>query len=73
MVGEYERGKVPTLTPFKDRKAREVFYKLLEAGLLVSETERGKVRLGFPMDVVESWFPQLYPALGNEELGTNYA
>lgn len=36
----------------------------LAAGLLVSDSPKGSVRLGFPIAVVESWFPRLYPAVG---------
>jgi len=61
LVGEFERGKVEEITGFKDRAAREVMYALLKKGLLVSDTPRGAVRLGFPIDVVERWFPLLYP------------
>ena len=62
LVGEFERGKVVDITGFKDRAAREVMYALLKKGLLISDTPRGPVRLGFPIDVVERWFPLLYPA-----------
>ena len=62
LVGEFERGKVVDITGFKDRAAREIMYALLKKGLLVSDTPRGSVRLGFPIDVVERWFPLLYPA-----------
>ena len=61
LVGEFERGKVEEITGLKDRAAREVLYALVKKGLLVSDTPRGAVRLGFPLDVVERWFPLLYP------------
>ncbi len=63
LVGEFERGKVVDITGLKDRAAREVMYALLKKGLLVSDTPRGPVRLGFPIDAVERWFPLLYPAI----------
>lgn len=62
LIGEFERGKAREITGLKDRAAREVLYALLRKGLLVSETPRGPVRLGFPIDVVERWFPLLYPS-----------
>lgn len=62
LIGEFERGKAIEITGFKDRAAREVLYVLLKKGLLVSDTPRGAVRLGFPIDVVERWFPLLYPS-----------
>jgi len=62
LIGEFERGKAMEITGFKDRAAREVMYALVKKGLLVSDTPRGSVRLGFPIDVVERWFPLLYPS-----------
>jgi len=65
LVGEFERGKVADITGFKDRAAREAMYGLLKKGLLISDTPRGPVRLGFPIDMLERWFPLLYPANHN--------
>jgi hypothetical protein len=62
LIGEFERGKAMEITGFKDRAAREVMYALVKKGLLVSDTPRGSVRLNFPIDVVERWFPLLYPS-----------
>jgi Fic family protein len=62
LIGEFERGKAQEITGLKDRAAREVLYALVKKGLLVSDTPRGPVRLGFPIDVVERWFPLLYPS-----------
>lgn len=62
LIGEFERGKAMEITGFKDRAAREVMYALVKKGLLVSDTPRGSVRLGFPIGVVERWFPLLYPS-----------
>lgn len=62
LIGEFERGKAQEITGFKDRAGREVLYALVKRGLLISDTPRGPVRLGFPIDVVERWFPLLYPA-----------
>lgn len=61
LVGEFERGKAEELTGYKERAARAVLNALVKKGLLVSDTPKGSVRLGFPIDVVERWFPLLYP------------
>ena len=58
---EVERGRAPELTGYQERAARLVVAHLLEAGLLVSTNHRAPLRLGFPIDVVERWFPRLYP------------
>jgi Fic family protein len=62
LAGEFERGQAPTVTGYKERMARMVLSQLLELGLLVSAGPRAPVRLGFPITVVERWFPALYPA-----------
>lgn len=63
LAGEYPRGRVTELTGYEERQARTVLSKLVGEGLLVSATERGPVRLGFPIGIVERWFPRLYPGL----------
>ncbi len=61
LAGEVERGKVASLTGYQERMARTVTSKLLDVGLLVSATPKGPLRLGFPLPVVDRWFPSLYP------------
>lgn len=61
LAGEFERGKAASLTGYKDRQARTVLKELLGKGLLTSKNVKGPVRLGFPIDIVERWFPSLYP------------
>ncbi|QPJ65547.1 MAG: Fic family protein [Candidatus Nitrohelix vancouverensis] len=61
LAGEFERGKAAGLTGYKDRQARTVLKELLEKGLLTSRSVKGPVRLGFPIGIVERWFPSLYP------------
>ncbi len=64
LAGELTRGRAGALTGFQERKGREVVSTLLAKGLLVSTMSNHKapVMLGFPIDVVERWFPRLYPA-----------
>lgn len=64
LSGPFERGRAATLTGYQERQARTVLAQLLAKGLLVSDSPKGAVRLGFPIAVVESWFPRLYPAVG---------
>ncbi len=58
--GHVERGKIPELTGYKDRRARQVLVELVQKDLLVSTGPRKPVRLGFPLDVIERWLPTLY-------------
>ncbi len=61
LFGEIERGRAPEVTGYKERAARTVVSELLKKGLLVSETPKSALRLGFPIEIVERWFPALYP------------
>jgi len=60
VIGEFPRSRVAALTGYQDRQARAVLSHLVTKGYLVSDTPRGAVRLSFPSDVVERWFPGLY-------------
>lgn len=62
LAGEIERGAAPSITGYAERMARNVVSKLVERGLLTSFTPKGPLSLGFPLTVVERWFPSLYPA-----------
>lgn len=62
MSGEVERSKIPTLTGYEERGARNVTAGLVEKGMLIAATHRAPLRLAFPADVAERWFPNLYPA-----------
>jgi Fic family protein len=60
--GEFERGRAPAITGYGERQARTVLSSLVEKGLLKSDGPKLPVRLGLPIDVVERWFPALYPS-----------
>jgi len=61
LAGEFSRGKAESITGYEERQARTVLKELLELGVLVSDTPRSSVRLGFPASIVERWLPRLYP------------
>jgi Fic family protein len=62
LAGEFERGQAAAITGYKERMARNVLAQLLDLKLLTSTGPRAPARLGFPIAVVERWFPALYPA-----------
>jgi Fic family protein len=62
LAGTFARGKAGELTGYKERQARTVLKTLIGKGLLISPTTRSPVRLGFPIAVVDRWFPRLYPS-----------
>lgn len=68
LAGEFSRGKAPDITGYQERQARTVLNKLVEMGLLASPTSRSSVKLGFPLEIVDRWFPRLYPTSISAEL-----
>ncbi len=58
---EFDRGQAAAITGYQERQARTVLKALLDAKLLVSDQPKGKVYLGFPINVVEDWLPKLSP------------
>jgi len=61
-TGEIERMAAGRITGLSERAARDVLNTLVIEGFLVSDTPRGKVRVGFPMHALGSLLPNLYPA-----------
>lgn len=59
--GEILRGEVAHLCGLSERSARTVLKQCLDRKLLVSSTPKGPVRLAFPIEAVEFYFPTLYP------------
>jgi Fic family protein len=59
--GEISRGDVFRLIGMSERSGRDILGSLLQEGLLVSDSPRGPVRLGFPTHAAGYWFPELYP------------
>lgn len=58
--GSLTRGEAARATRLPERTARTVIKQLLEENLLVSDTPKGRVRLGVPAAVANHWFPNLY-------------
>jgi Fic family protein len=61
-AGEFERMEAGRITGLPERTARDVLARLLEEGFLVSDSPRGKVRVGFPVQALGTLLPNLYPA-----------
>ena len=60
--GEIERMEASRITGLAERTARDVLNTLVLEGFLVSDSPRGKVRVGFPMHALGTLLPNLYPA-----------
>jgi Fic family protein len=59
--GEFPRGEAPRVTGVSERSARRAVSLLVREKLLVSNTPKGPLRLGLPIEVVGFYFPQLFP------------
>lgn len=60
--GDIERMEASRITGLPERTARDVLSTLVLEGFLVSDSPRGKIRVGFPMHALGSLLPNLYPA-----------
>ncbi len=60
--GEMARGDAARVTGRSERGARDWLAKLVERGLLVSETAKGPVRLRFSVESADVLFPRLFGA-----------
>ena len=63
--GEMARGAVLRVSGMAERTGRDLLAQLLQEGLLVSDSPKGRVRLGIPTQVAGVLFPDLYPAQVN--------
>ncbi|MGI8495167.1 MAG: hypothetical protein ACR2L1_07630 [Pyrinomonadaceae bacterium] len=59
--GEMPRSEVFQIIEMSERTGRNVLKQLIDEDLVLSRSEKGVVRLGFPATVAGYWFPDLYP------------
>ena len=59
--GTLERGEVAGLLGVSERTSRRVTAALLDLKVVVSESPRSPLRLGFPATVAHHWLPGLFP------------
>ncbi|MDF3071636.1 MAG: filamentation induced by cAMP protein fic [Polyangiaceae bacterium] len=60
--GDMPRGDASLVTRLPERTARELLSRLIDAGLVGSETPKGPVSLRFDSQSAEALFPRLFPA-----------
>ena len=58
--GSLSRGEAARATLLPERTARTVIRQLLDERLLLSDSAKGRVRMGIPAAVANYWFPNLY-------------
>lgn len=62
MRGEIPRGEAARVIGVSPRTAQTVTRTLLREGLVLSNSAKGPLRLGFPASAAASYFPNLFPA-----------
>ncbi len=67
-LGPITRGEFVQLTGLGERTARKVLAQLLADGLLISDTPKGPVRMGLPLDALGVLLPILYPEAASSML-----
>ena len=60
-VGQLSRGEFTQMTGLDERTARKSISQLLADGLLVSDSPKGSLKPGLPLDALGVLFPSLYP------------
>lgn len=60
--GEISRGEVSQITGVSPRTGQKITGQLLAHRLVTSDSPKGPLRLDFPADAAEYYFPNLYPA-----------
>lgn len=60
-AGPVSRGDFNRMLGLGERTGRKVIAQLLKDGLLESDTPKGDVRIGFPLDALGILLPNLYP------------
>jgi len=63
LEGEIARGAVPEILGLKGTAARVIIRRALDEELVCSSSEKGPLRIAFPHQVLDAWFPQLFTDL----------
>ncbi len=61
LAGRLSRGEFKQMTGLPSRSADRAIAALLRRGLLESDSPKGPVRAGLPLDALAFYFPRLYP------------
>lgn len=61
LAGEITRGEFKQMSGLGARTADSLLAALLKAGMVESDTSRGPLRFGLPLEALAYYFPRLYP------------
>lgn len=60
-LGSVTRAEFVQMTGLETRTAQKIISRLVQDGLLQSDSHKGKLSIAFPMDALNILFPSLYP------------
>lgn len=67
-AGPVSRGEFNRMLGLGERTGRKVIAQLLKDGLLESDTPKGEVSIGFPLDALSILLPNLYPEAASQPM-----
>ncbi|MDY6903195.1 MAG: Fic family protein [Thermodesulfobacteriota bacterium] len=59
-IARKEAGTIMSMATYSDRQVRRIVSQLIKEGLVVSDSHRAPLRIGFPMKVLRHYFPALF-------------
>jgi Fic family protein len=62
VYGTVARGDIIKTSGLKERTGRSLLGLLIDEGLLISDSPKGEIKLGFPIHAAGWFFPDLYPS-----------
>ena len=68
LAGPVSRAEFIRMTGLGERSGRTILSRLVKDGLLQSDTPKGEVHIGFPLDALATLFPNLYPEAASTAL-----
>jgi len=60
LEGEIPKHQVPQVVGYKERQARTLQNKLIQSGLIIADSIRSPLKLNFPIEIAERYFPSLF-------------
>jgi Fic family protein len=60
LEGEVAKNRVPQIVGYRERQARNLQNKLIDSGLIAADSLRSPLKLKFPIEIAERYFPTLF-------------
>ncbi len=60
LEGQIAKNRVTQIVGYKERQARNLQNRLIQSGLIIADSVRSPLRLNFPIEIAERYFPSLF-------------